>query len=129
MALEELPAALSLTLDGFVVSLDDPWNLSGQDRELGVCVCKFISPTKIECRVSSHEGSTRLERDLSSLTGCRLEDSGDAPSAEGHCFELTGYSEAGRFELRVWSEHYELHLCESDQRRLEAAGKPQQPNP
>src|SRR4051812_43886869 len=100
--------ALCITFDRFTVSLDDPWNTSSRDVIIGRSTCKFISPLKIEFRMWADNKSFRLDEDISKLIGCTLEDSGDMPSTDGHFFELTGFCETEWFELRIFSNAYEL---------------------
>ena len=77
-------------------------------------MCCFHAPRKIEFRLWPNDRYYRLEPDISKLVGCTLEDSGDMPSEQGHYFELTGFCDSEWFELRIYSDRYDLFLGEAD---------------
>jgi hypothetical protein len=119
-ALEVTPSQVCFTFDRFTMSLDDPWNESREDLSLGECACCFQAPSKIELRLWPDDRDYRLEPDISKLVGCTLEDSGDMPSEEGHYFELTGFCDSEWFELRIYSDRFDLLLSETDTNRMKA---------
>ena len=113
-ALEANSSQLCITFDRFTMSLDDSWNESRKDLTFGECVCCFHAPRAIEFRLWPDDRDYRLEPDVSKLVGCTLEESGDMPSEQGHYFELTGFCGSEWFELRIYSERYDLLLGEAD---------------
>jgi hypothetical protein len=109
---------ICFTFDNFMISLDDPWNETGWDLYLGECMCCFDETSKVELRVWPNDREYRLEPDISRLVGCILENSGDMPSEQGHYFELTGFCGAEWFELHIYSDRYNLFLCDADDNRI-----------
>ena len=111
-------ADLSMTFDRFTMSLDDPWNESKTDLTLGACECRFSAPAKIEFKLWPDDRNYRINPDISKLIGCALEDSGDMPSELGHYFEVTGFCDSEWFELRIYSDSYDLILSDADKNRM-----------
>jgi hypothetical protein len=102
------------SFDRFDISLDDPFNVSGEDLYIGRCNCRLLNPKRTELRLWPDDKSYRLDEDLSKLKDCTLEDSGDMPTDNGHYFELTGFVESDWFEFRVFCDEYELEISKVD---------------
>ena len=107
-----------IEFSSFTVSLDDPWNKSGNDLQLGNCQCRFLSCRKNELRMWQDDKNFTIEKDLSRLVGSVLEDSGDMPSDSGHYFELTGFCNTDWFEFRIFCNEYVLHFSEADENKM-----------
>jgi hypothetical protein len=119
-AVEISEARLCMTFDRFTMSLDDPWNESGEDLTFGECRCCFDAPRNIEFRLWPDDQAYRFDNDIAKLVGCWLENSGDMPSEEGHYFELTGFCDGEWFELQIYSDRYDLLIDEADRNRMKS---------